>query len=106
MGIKRHIKENWPIYIGIGIPLVLLGGQILYNFGPKSRRTFNPKGMKLEQMLPEDFEKMVNVSSGGSEGDLMLTYQTTNGNYVTREYNRCGLWETEVKWTVPQEGAK
>lgn len=72
-----------------------------YNYGPKSRRTLDPKGKTLEYRLPDDFNKIINVSSGGSEGDVMLTYETLNGRLVTKEYNRQRLFETTINWTRP-----
>jgi hypothetical protein len=82
---------------------VFLGGTLLYNFGPHSRRTLNPKGKNLEYRLPPDFQKMISVSSGGSEGDVMITYETIEGNIVTKEYNRGNLFETTIHWNPPQK---
>lgn len=62
--------------------------------------------MTIENKLPDDFSRMINVSSGGSEGDLMITYETIDGKLITKEYNRAGLWETEVEWIKPVKEIK
>lgn len=90
------------VFYGTLVAMVLIGGGVLfYNYGCQSRRTLNPGGKTLEYELPADFKKMINVSSGGSEGDLMVTYENTNGDIITTEYNRKRLFETTTIWTRP-----
>ena len=77
---------------------IVFGG-LYYDFGGETRRTMNPNGKTLEYKLPEDFNKMISVSSGGSEGDMMITYEDKKGNLLTKEYNRQRLFETTIKWS-------
>jgi len=100
MKIVDHIADNIAWYVG-GLWAVLILGGLVYNFNPLSRRTLNPAGKVMEYTLPNDFHRMINVSSGGSEGDVMVTYETIDGKLFTKEYNRAGLWETDIKWVRP-----
>jgi len=94
----RHVGK----YV-VGTLASIIAGSLIYNFNPLSRRTLNPAGKTMEYILPDDFSSMINVSSAGSEGDLMITYENRNGEIMTREYNRGGLWETTIEWKLPNE---
>jgi hypothetical protein len=97
MSIGDHLFKHVEKYI-IGGIVAIVAGALYYNYGPHSRRTLNPAGTTIEYKLPQDFRRMINVSSGGSEGDMMLTYETLDGKLMTKEYNRLGLWQTDIKW--------
>lgn len=76
----------------------IISRSLYYNFGPNSRRTLNPKGAIMEYTLPADYKRIINASSGGSEGDMILTYENLEGKIISKEYNKLGLFETTVKW--------
>jgi hypothetical protein len=105
--IRDHFERHAIKYIIAGF-LAFSGGVIFYEYGPSSRRTFNPAGRTLEYRLPDDFKRMINVSSGGSAGDVMITYETLEGKLVTKEYNKMRMFETDIRWIKPetQEEAK
>ena len=86
----------------IGLLGLILIGSCVYNFNPMSRRTMNPSGKRMEYRLPDDFKRMISVSSGGSEGDALITYESKDNKIISKEYNRMGLYETTIDWTKPQ----
>jgi len=89
--------------IYVGAIATLLVGACAWEFNPWSRRTINPAGKTMQYKLPGHFEKMVNVSSGGSEGDVMMTYESVDGELKTKEYNRMGAFETDIEWVRPSD---
>ena len=103
--IADHLSIHAERYV-IAALLVGVGSCGFYMYGPHSRRTLNPIGKTIECNLPPDFDKMVNVSSGGSIGDVMITYETIEGKLVTQEVNRSGLWETRIEWSKAPEAEK
>ncbi len=92
--------------IGSIIGAFAIGGVLFYNFGPNSRKTFHPKGTVMEYTFPADYKRIINASSGGSEGDMILTYENLEGKIISKEYNRLGLFETTVKWKEPEREAE
>jgi hypothetical protein len=110
MGLMDFIEEKMPGGLSgcftagtsLIIGSILIGGCI-YNYNPWSRRTMNPSGKQMQYQLPEDFKKMISVSSGGSEGDALITYESTDGKIISKEYNRMGLFETTIDWNEPNK---
>ncbi len=98
MELRDHLEEFKPYYIIGAVITAIIGGVLYYEFGPHSRRTLNPAGKVLEYEFPVDYKRIINVSSGGTEGDIMLTYENLEGKIITKEYNRMGLFETTIKW--------
>jgi len=105
MSIGEHIADNFGKY-AIGTTIAILAAVGIWEFGPGSRRTLNPTGTTLEYKLPDNFQRMINVSSGGSEADVMMTYETIDGKIITKEYNRMGAFETDIKWVKPSQPDK
>ncbi len=101
-GLLGRIK-NYSAGCLVGVVLIGTAAGWWYEFGSDSRRTLDPRGKRMEYVLPDDFGRMINVSSGGSEGDVMLTYETKAGRFVTMEYNRKRLWETVIDWIPGEE---
>ena len=95
------MRNSDRLVIGAALSILISIGY--YQSRPNSRKTLNPEGKNLEYKLPVDFKRMINVGSGRPQGDVMITYETTNGNIVTKEYNRGGLFETAIKWTEQSE---
>jgi hypothetical protein len=104
MGIMEFLDDHPKLCISglaslVGVVLI---GSCLYNFNPYSRRTLNPAGKQMEYPLPDNFKRMISVSSGGSEGDVLVTYESSDGKIISKEYNRGGLWETTINWNQPE----
>jgi hypothetical protein len=97
--MERGNKFTLGSLLLVGAVLV---GSCLYNYNPLSRRTLNPSGKTMSYDLPADFKRMISVSSGGSEGDCFVTYENESGKIISKEYNRAGLWETQIEWKTPQ----
>ena len=106
MKLISNIKEYAPLCIIGAIVAGTISGSLYYNFGPDSRRTLNPKGAVMEYTFPTDYKRIINASSGVSEGDMILTYENLEGKIISKEYDRLGLFETTVKWKEPEEKAE
>jgi len=102
--IGEYIYEN-PMKSTLTLTAAIIVGGVLYKT-QTGRGTINPNGATIERQLPNDYNRMINVSAGGTEGDMMVTYENKNGLVITKEYNRGGLFETTVKWKMPEEKKK
>jgi len=80
----------------LGLAAIISAGTLAYSCG--GRHTAKPQGNSIELELPKDYDHMINVSSGGTERDLMITYETIDGKVKTQEYNSYGLFETSITW--------
>lgn len=98
-------KAGAKILVGLGLWLVfmsccflLLYGLYWWHYGPDSRHSWNPSGKTIEFVLPKDCKKVINASSGGNDGEMLLTYETSDGGVATQEYNKGHLFETRIIW--------
>lgn len=107
MGILDFMDDHpgWASAGLIGLVGASLIGGCTYNSNPQSSRTLNPAGKQMKYQLPQDFKRMISVSSAGSEGDALITYESTEGEIISKKYNRMGLFETTttIDWKQPNK---
>jgi len=104
--IDKHLDFIVAGLIG-SVGAVLLSFCIYNDYNPQhSIRLLNPT-KKIEYRFPDDCKKMISISPVSSEGDAMITYESTDGRIISKGYNRFGL-ETTVEGTKskPEKDSK